>query len=155
MDRDHGLEDYSTASDAKDFDVNANRFIAGLYEVLIERLATNNALQEATPASQAVVDKIDASRKSIKEEFDTGLSEIQRRVFPKKEFLLLELKEALQKANDFRRQADAAIKLPRDQRDGSLVKAFIPGVTNSVNAALRVWFSALYSTAKNDPGSRA
>ena len=53
--------DYSAASGAKDFDASANRFIAGLYEVLIERLETNNALQGAEPASPAILAKIEAS----------------------------------------------------------------------------------------------
>ncbi len=46
---------------------------------------------------------------------------------------------------------DAALKQGRDQRDETLRKTFIPVVTDSVNAALKVWFSALYTTAKNDP----
>jgi hypothetical protein len=58
---------------------------------------------------------------------------------------------ALGKANDFRKRADAALKLPRDQRDETLRKTYIPVITDSVNAALKVWFSALYTTAKNDP----
>ena len=65
--------------------------------------------------------------------------------------LLQELKSALQKANDYRRQADAALKLPREQRDENLRKTFIPVIPDSVNAALKVWFSALYSAAKSDP----
>ena len=39
----------------------------------------------------------------------------------------------------------------RDQRDETLRKTYIPVITDSVNAALKVWFSALYTTAKNDP----
>lgn len=42
--------DYTTALDQKEFDAGANKFIAGLYEILMERLATNNALQAAEPA---------------------------------------------------------------------------------------------------------
>jgi hypothetical protein len=144
-------KDYSTASSAKNFDASANRFIAGLYEVLMERLETNNALQGAEPASSAVLAKIEASRKVVKDNFDIGLAGIEHSEFPNKATLLQDLNAALQKANDYRRQADAAIKLPRDQRDENLRKTFIPTITNSVNAALKVWFSALYSTAKYDP----
>jgi methyl-accepting chemotaxis protein len=141
---------YSAAISAKDFDVDANRFIAGLYEVLLERLETNNALQAVDPASQTVLGKIETSRKFIKEHFDVGLTGLERREFPNKEALLQDLKTTLQKANDYRQQADAAIKLPRDQRNENLRKTFIQTLTNSVNAALKVWFAALHSAARND-----
>jgi hypothetical protein len=62
-----------------------------------------------------------------------------------------DLRAAIDKANDFRNRADAALKQTRDQRDETLRKTFIPVVTDSVNAALKVWFSALYATAKSDP----
>lgn len=144
-------KEHSVAGAAKEFDASANRFIAGLYEVLMERLETNNALQGAEPASATVLGKIESYRKVVKDNFDIGLAGFESREFPNKASLLQELKTALQKANDYRRQADAAIKLPRDQRDENLRKTFVPTITDSVNAGLRVWFSALYSTAKSDP----
>ena len=144
-------KDYVSANSVREFDANANRYIVGLYEVLLERVETNNALQAADAASPRVVAKIEASRKIIKDNFDVGLAGFEQREFPNKAALLEDLKAALQKANDYRRQADAAIKLPREQRDVNLRKVFLPTLTNSVNAALKAWFSALYSLAKNDP----
>src|SRR3972149_12202667 len=142
---------YSTGSGAIEFDASANRFIAGLYEVLLERLEVNNALLAAEPASPAVLAKISASRKIIGDNFDSGLAGTERREFPNKEALLQDLKTALQKANDHRRHADAAIKLPRDKRGDTLRKTFAPTITQSVNAGLKVWFAALNATAKHDP----
>jgi methyl-accepting chemotaxis protein len=144
-------KEYSDATVAKKFDASANSFIAGLYEVLLERLESNNALQAPEPASAAVFAKIDASRKIIKENFDVGLAGMQLNDFPHKQSLLENLNTTLQKANDYRQQADAAIKLPLDKRGENLRKTFTPTITNSVNAGLKVWFSALHSTAKNDP----
>ena len=144
-------KDYSTASNAIEFDASANHFIAGLYEVLIERLVVNNALLAAEAANPAVLAKIAASRKVIANNFDVGLAGIERNEFPNKESLLQDLKAALQKANDYRRQADAAIQFPFDKRDENLRKSFVPTITNSVSAGLKVWFAALYSTAKHDP----
>ena len=46
---------YSSAVGQKNFDQGANRFIKGLFEVLMERLATNNGLQGADPARPAGV----------------------------------------------------------------------------------------------------
>ncbi len=50
-----------------------------------------------------------------------------------------------------RQRADAALKLPRDQRDAGLLRDFVPGITASVNAALGVWFSAAHAVAQADP----
>ena len=138
------------ATAAREFDKAANLFINGLYEVLLERLETNNALQATGPASAAVTDKIGAFRTKIKANFDVGLATIEKKDFTDRAALLQDLRSALQKADDYRRQADAAVKLPLNERDENLRKTFVPVLTNSVNAALKVWFAALYSTAKHD-----
>jgi methyl-accepting chemotaxis protein len=142
--------DHSSATMAKEFDIGATQFINGLYDVLLERLDTNNALQAAEPASGAAISKIDAYRKSVKAQFDVGLEILRQQDFPNKAALLQELTGALQRANAARAQADAAIKMPLAQRDENLRKTFVPTITASVNAALKVWFAALYSSAKND-----
>jgi methyl-accepting chemotaxis protein len=142
---------YAAAIAQKNFDQSANRFIKGLFEVLMERLATNNGLQGADPAPAAVMAEIEKRRNAVKNDFDPGLAVLAQRDFPSKPALLQELQAALDKANDFRKRADAALKQGRDQRDETLRKTFIPVMTDSVNAALKVWFSALYANAKSDP----
>jgi hypothetical protein len=76
---------------------------------------------------------------------------IEQRDFPDKQSLLGNLKVVMQKANDHRDRADAALKLARESRDQMLRTNYIPVFTDLVNAALKVWYSALYSTAKTDP----
>jgi methyl-accepting chemotaxis protein len=142
---------YSAAIGQKDFDQGANRFIKGLFEVLMERLATNNGLQGADPAPAAVVAEIEKRRSAVKNDFEPGLAALAQYEFSNKAVLMQELQTALDKANEFRKRADAALWQDRDQRDETLRKAFIPVMTDSVNAALKVWFSALYTTARNDP----
>jgi methyl-accepting chemotaxis protein len=142
---------YTRTVDQREFDAGANRFIAGLFEVLMERLATNNGLQAASPADAATLAEIAKRRTAVKENFDPGLATFKQRDFPNKQALLADLDSALTKANDYRKRADDALKLGRDQRDEELRKTFIPTITASVNAALKVWFSALYATAKTDP----
>ena len=77
-------KDYVSANSVREFDANANRYIVGLYEVLLERVETNNALQAADAASPRVVAKIEASRKIIKDNFDVGLAGFEQREFPNK-----------------------------------------------------------------------
>ncbi|MSP90007.1 MAG: hypothetical protein EXQ92_14530 [Alphaproteobacteria bacterium] len=143
--------DYRNSATAQQFDSGANRFIAGLFEVLMERLATNNGLQAADPAGSAILQEMETRRKAVRENFEPGLAALSQQDFPNKEALLRDLKSALDKANQFRAQADQALKQPRAQRDEQLVKTFVPVITDSVNAALKVWFSALHSAAAADP----
>ena len=145
------FDTYRAAVGQKNFDQGANRFIKGLFEVLMERLATNNGLQGAEPASASLLAEIEKRRDAVKRDFDPGLAVLAELDFPNKAVLIQELRTALGKANDIRGRADAALKQSREQRDESLRKTFMPVMTDSVNAALKVWFTALYATANSDP----
>ena len=142
---------YTRTVDQREFDKGTNQLIAGLFEVLMERLFTNNGLQGANPADAALYAEIEKRRAIVKDNFEPGLGVVRGRDFPNKQALIQELTVTLEKANTYRKQADAALKLPRDQRDENLVKTFIPTITASVNASLNIWFSAIYATAKSDP----
>ena len=133
------------------FDTGANRFVGGIFEVLMERLATNNGLQAPEPASPAVLSEIESRRVAVHEKFDSGLAAVSLQNFSQREKLLADLKAALAKADSYRRQANDALRLPRDQRDETLRKTFVPVMTDSVNAALKVWFAALHHAASGDP----
>jgi hypothetical protein len=82
---------YRSALVQQDFDQGANRFIKGLFEVLMERLATNNGLQGADPAPPAVISEIDKRRNAVKANFDAGLAALSQRDFPNKTVLMQEL----------------------------------------------------------------
>jgi HAMP domain-containing protein len=142
---------YRAAHEQRQFDLGANQFIKGLYEILLERLASNNALQAPEAASPSTESVIAAHRKVVKENFDLGLASLAQWEFPDKPALMSRLESSVQKANDYRRRSDEAIKLPRERRDADLVKTFVPVMTEMVNASLKLWFSALYSIAKDDP----
>lgn len=142
---------YQHGAAIQKFDIGANRFVAGIFEILMERLATNNALQAPDPASPAVLNEIESRRRAVQQRFSPGLQSISSQEFAGREQLLATLQTALAKANEYRRQADQAIRLPRDQRDEALRKAYIPAITEMVNAALNVWFGALHSAAEADP----
>jgi methyl-accepting chemotaxis protein len=141
---------YRAAQEQQQFDLGANRFVKGLYEILLERLASNNALQASEAASALTVSAIDAHRKIVRENFDVGLTSLEQREFPEKPRLLSVLRSSVQRADDYRRRSDEAIRLPRERRDSELVKTFVPTITEMVNASLKLWFYALYSIAKND-----
>ena len=139
------------AEERQEADAGANRFIAGLFEVLMERLATNNALQAQGPADAATLAEIATRRAAMQASFLAGRAVLAARDFPGRAELMTALDAALARANEARRQADAAIRQPRDARDAVLRQNFIPNLTASVNAALEVWFSASTALAADDP----
>lgn len=142
---------YESARHAQEFDAGVNKFITGLFEVLMERLYTNNGLQSADIAAAPLLDEIEKRRKVVRENYKPGLAMLKLEEFPNKTAYLADLDAALAKADQYRAQADAALKLPKDKRDENLVKTFIPTITASVNASLKVWFSALHTAAQKDP----
>lgn len=142
---------YEAARNAQEFDAGVNKFITGLFEVLLERLYTNNGLQAADAAAASVLQEIEKRRKSVRENYAPGLAVLKAREFPNKTALIADLDAALGKADQYRSQADAALKLTRDKRDENLVKTFIPTISASVSASLKVWFSALHKAADQDP----
>jgi methyl-accepting chemotaxis protein len=141
---------YLRALDQREFSAAADQFIKGTYDVLLERLTTDNALQAPGAADGTVAAKIEGHRKVVRELYDPGLAAIEQRSFPNRKALIDDLKSKVQKANDVRRQADSAIKLSREQRDENFRKTFRPIMTEMVNASLNIWYAAVYATAKGD-----
>jgi methyl-accepting chemotaxis protein len=141
---------YAHAQASRSFDQAANRYAAGLYEVLLERANTSNGLQAEAAASPAVIEKIAAGRKAFDEAFTPSLAVLRTHSFPDKAILLTALDDALAKADRARSLADAALTIPKAQRPPELLRSFIPTLSSAVNAALPVWFSAQRSAAAHD-----
>ncbi len=143
-------QDYSRAQEQRESSAAADLFIKGTYEILLERLATDNALQAPGAADAAVTTEIEAHRKVIRETYEPALAMIARRSFANKDALLADLKDKIRRANDARRQADSEIKRARDARNEALRKTFAPTMTDMVNASLSLWYAAVYSAAKGN-----
>jgi methyl-accepting chemotaxis protein len=141
---------YATAIEQRQFDAATNQYVRGIYEILLERVETNNALAANEPASPATLAAIAQHRELLKRKFETVLPTIERLQFPDKDRLVSTLNATQQKADLYRHRADEALKLPRAQRDDGLRHDFIPVLSKSTDAALDLWFAALYSTSKDD-----
>jgi len=132
-------------------DAAGNRFVGGIYQVLLERLATNNALQAKDPAASEAREKIKARRKTAEEAFAGTLPLILAEDFPRHAELSEALQKAKESADEFRRRADQALDQPKDGRDPELLQKFVPTMTDLVNASLHVWVAALHSISSADP----
>jgi methyl-accepting chemotaxis protein len=141
---------YSEARKAQEFDAGANLYISATFEILRERLLTNNALQDNAPVSAAMRQEIETLRANVRRGSDAGLAVFETKEFAGKAEKVRELRTALATANAIRQRADAAIQLPKAQRDEALLRDYAPVITALVNAALGVWYPTLYESANFD-----
>ena len=129
----------------------ANNLIAGVYEILMERLATNNALQAEQPADSAVLNEIEKRRSVAVQKIGAALTDLSAQEFPNKTALLNELTAARDKANGYRSKADAAVKQLKGSRDADTVKNLFVALselsaTSQTSAAARHW-AVLFTSA--------
>lgn len=135
------LTTLSTASD---------KAIAGLYEVLLERIATENALNAEDPASPQVLSVIQAHRTRAEAGMKEGLAVLRTLPVPEAQRLSDRLDLTWQNANLMRQSADQAVRQPLAKRDPSLRMNANPTLTALVDAALALWLPANLATAGND-----
>jgi hypothetical protein len=95
----------------------ANNLIAGVYEILMERLATNNALLANDPAGGDVLAEIQKRRSVAVQKINAAHAALSAQDFPNKAALLGELKGAIDKADSYRKKADEAVKQAKVGRD--------------------------------------
>src|SRR5262245_61912738 len=129
----------------------ANNLIAGVYEILMERLATNNALQAEQPADSAVLNEIEKRRSVAVQKIGAAFADLSAQEFPNKSALLDELKAALEKANSYRTKADAAVKQSKSSRDADTVKNLFVALSELSATSQKVWSAVLANTSQYDP----
>jgi methyl-accepting chemotaxis protein len=128
----------------------ANNLIAGVYEILMERLAINNALQAGEPAGAAELKEIEVRRGGAVKKISAAYDDLNAQDFPNKAALLGELKSAIDKANSYRTKADAAIKLKKADRDADTVKNLFVAMSELSATSQKVWGAVLANTASLD-----
>jgi methyl-accepting chemotaxis protein len=140
------------ARDIAAFDAGANMFVGGLFEVLLERVATNDGLQAPEPAAPALREAIEARRSAMRASLVPGLVVLKARDFADRAEKMAALEAALAKVDRYRALADDAMGLKLAQRDPVLLRGFRPVMNDAVAAALAVWSSAMARAAAYDPG---
>jgi methyl-accepting chemotaxis protein len=129
----------------------ANNLIAGVYEILMERLATNNALLAEQPAGGDVLKEIDVRRSVAVKKIGAAFEDLSAQDFPAKAMLLGELKGAIDKANGYRAKADAAVKQAKGARDADTVKNLFVSLSELSATSQKVWAAVLSNTSRLDP----
>jgi methyl-accepting chemotaxis protein len=129
---------------------DANMLIAGVYEILMERLATNNALLADQPADAAVLGEIEKRRSAAVQKISAAYADLNEQDFPNKAALVAELKAAIAKADGYRQKADAAVKQPKAARDADTVKNLFVSMSELSATAQKVWGAVLANTSQDD-----
>jgi methyl-accepting chemotaxis protein len=142
---------YRTAEIADTQNASANALILGVYDVLIERQFTNNALQGAQPAAAAELKNITDNRKPAMAKIDAAFADLMTQDFAGKEALVAEFTAARDKTNLYRSKADAAIAQPAAQRDADVVKNTYAIMSAFVETAQKLWNGVLANTSGLDP----
>src|SRR4051812_39822131 len=99
----------------------ANNLIAGVYEILMERSATNNALQANDRAGADVVQEIARRRTAAVRKLQASYETLNALVFPNHAAMLPDLKAAIDKTNTYRAKVDVAITRLKGERDSDTV----------------------------------
>ncbi len=129
----------------------ANNLIAGVYEILMERLATNNALQANDPAASDVLAEIQKRRSVAVQKIGAAYAALEGQDFPNKAELGRELKSAIDKADGYRRKADDAVKQAKAARDADTVKNLFVALSELSATSQKVWTAVLANTGTIDP----
>jgi methyl-accepting chemotaxis protein len=148
---DDAYRDYAKRSAADDQTVAANNLIAGVYEILMERLATNNALQAEAPAGDAVLQEIATRRKPAVEKLSRAAAILGEQRIENKDAVIAELTAAMKKADEHRARADQAIRQARASRDPDIMKSLLPTLTELTISAQKAWALLLASASEIDP----
>jgi methyl-accepting chemotaxis protein len=128
----------------------ANLLISGVYEILIERQYVNNALQAANPATDADFKDINGRRDPSRTKMKAAFDELAAQDFPNKDSVIAAFKQARDNAELYRRNSDAAIRLPKAERDPDLVKNSYAVLSAYVSAAEKLWSTILRNTSQLD-----
>jgi len=129
----------------------ANTLIAGVYEILLERLETNNALLAEQPAGSDVLGAIEKNRSVAVAKISAAYADLSGLEFPNKASLLGELKAAIDKANTYRAKADAAMKQAKAGRDADTIKNLFVSLSDLSAMSQKVWGAVLSNISEYDP----
>jgi methyl-accepting chemotaxis protein len=147
----HAVVSYRDTQMIASQNASANNLIAGVYEILMERLATNNALLAEQPAAGDVLKEIDVRRSVAVTKIGAAYQDLTAQDFPGRASLLGELKGAIEKANSYRSKADAAIKQAKGSRDADTVKNLFVSLSELSATSQKVWGAVLSSTSRLEP----
>ena len=140
---------YVAAKATRSATIGTDQYIAGVYELIMERVYTDEALRLDDPVSPQSRAAIDKHRAAAQQLFETtaqatiaGLKPVADKG-PVIDAVIAEL-------NAYRSRADLALKVPKSEREPQLLKDYRPKVTDAIKGAVGVWELALRASTEAD-----
>ena len=142
---------YDVASRVADVNGNTDMLLKGLEEIQLERGQTNTALQAPAPIGAQAREAIDKRRAAGDQRLLAALDRLARADIPGKEKTIADIRAAHGRVAELRRQADAALRAPKEQRDAELLKNWYPAASGLLARIQALWTDASREVAKEDP----
>jgi methyl-accepting chemotaxis protein len=132
--------------------VNANTdlLLKGLESIQLERGQTNTALQAPTPVTAQVRDVIAKRRAEGDPLLSNALDRISASGISDGDRLIADVRQAYDRVKQSRRSADAALQLPKEQRDAELLKTWYPVLSDLLAKIQALWTAASREVSKED-----
>ena len=141
---------YAAATRVAEVNANTDQLLKGLESIQLERGQTNTALQAPAPATAQVRDLIQQRRSQGDSVLGPALGQIAATATPDGKKLIAELDQAYDRTRQLRRNADAALQTPKEQRDAELLKSWYPTVSALLNRIQSLWTAASRDISKQD-----
>jgi methyl-accepting chemotaxis protein len=150
----HGVNEALSAARAnRAAAAGENAFIAGVYDLILERVYTDEALRREVPATVASRAEIAKHRDIARRLFENeGLSAIM--MLEPVRAKQREITTAIATIDDLRKRADAALAVPKSQRDPQLLERYRPAITDAIQKAVDIWEIALRESTLMDAASK-
>ena len=141
---------YVAATRVAEVNANTDQLLKGLESIQLERGQTNTALQAPAPATAQVRDLIQQRRSQGDTALGPSLAQIAATATPDGKKLIAELEQAYDRTRQLRRNADAALQSPKEQRDAELLKSWYPAVSDLLTKIQSLWTAASRDISKED-----
>jgi methyl-accepting chemotaxis protein len=142
---------YQSMRALRAMNADGNRLVDGIYGLLRERLATNNALHENGPIAGGAREQIDFWRRTSEDNINSSLAGVFSNAYPNKSATIDFAKTAQATAREARERADKMLAMPKAQRDRDFLDNYPAIMTAWVEAATRVWIDALQVQSQTEP----
>ena len=132
--------------------VNANTdlLLKGLESIQLERGQTNAALQAPAPVTAQVREIIAKRRAEGDPPLSSALDRISASGISDGDRLIADVRKAYDRVKESRRNADAALQLPKEQRDAELLKSWYPTTSDLLAKIQSLWTAASREVSRED-----
>ncbi len=144
------LKQVQTYSFSKKSSETINHLLNAAGNWAVERGVTNAALNSTGVVNDRILKIINLRRKRGDEAYRLALAEVQSYSFNGKNDLIRKVKKDYKDAVLLRVQADINIKLPRNERDGALLKTWVPTMSKLIIESQQLRFALTKKTATTD-----